>query len=74
MHVIQVIQKEALSEQRYFTGSMPLLTANHAFETCVAFKAFTSTTSFKICGGNTSLGAAYTQLLINFFFHMTSHV
>ena len=41
-------QKEALLEQKYYSGSMPLLTPNHSFRTCGGPKIFNK------CGGNTS--------------------
>ena len=31
LHEIRLTQKEALLEQKYFTGSMPLLTPDHSF-------------------------------------------
>ena len=37
-------KKEALLEQKYFTGSMPMLTSNHGSKTCGRPEAFTSTT------------------------------
>ena len=42
-------------EQRYFPGSMPLLTPNYGFMTCGGPKAFTSTTIFEKCGVEISL-------------------
>ena len=33
-------RKENLREQKYFTVSMPLLTPNHSYETCVGVKVF----------------------------------
>ena len=49
-------KKEDLLERIYFTGSMPLLTANHSFRTCGSPEAFTSATMFMICGVRTSSG------------------
>ena len=44
---------KASLERRYFTGSIPLLTPYHRLRTCggPGHKAFTSTTTFKKCGG-----------------------
>ena len=48
------MQKEALLEQRYSTGSMPLLTSNHSFMTCGGPEAVTSATILMKCGVKTS--------------------
>ena len=48
---IRLTQKETLLEQRYFTGSMPLLAPNHSHTTCGGPKTFTSTTIFRKYGG-----------------------
>ena len=44
-------KKEALLEQKYFTGSMPLLTPNHSSKTCGSPEPFTSITIVKTCVG-----------------------
>ena len=49
-HEIKLSQKEALLEQRYFTGSTSLLIPNHRTKTCGGPKALTSITIFIKCG------------------------
>ena len=53
LHENKLTQKEALLEQKYFTGSIPLLTPRHNPKTCSGPEAFSSTTIFKKCGGKT---------------------
>ena len=54
---IELTQKEALLEQRYFTGSIPLLNPNHySLRTCGGAEAFISTTIFMKCGEKTNSG------------------
>ena len=49
LYEIRLTQKEAMLKQKYFTGSMPLLTPNHNLKTCGGPEAFTST-AIKKCG------------------------
>ena len=41
-------KQEHLMEKKHFTGSMPLLTINHTFNSCGGPEAFTAT--FEKCG------------------------
>ena len=47
LHKLKMIQEEDLLEQKYFTGSMPLLTPNQHFKICCGPEVFPSTTIFK---------------------------
>ena len=47
---IRLTQKEDLLEQKYFPGSIPLVTPNHCHKLCGDPEAFTSTTIFMKCG------------------------
>ena len=44
------------SGAKVFYREHPLLTTNHSFKTCDGPEAFTSTTDFMKCGGETSSG------------------
>ena len=62
---IQLIQKEDLLEQKYFTGHMPLITSNHSFNTYGAAEILTSVTFIKKCGGKLaqeSMNATHLEL------------
>ena len=63
LHKIQLTNKQALSERKYFTGCLPLLTPNHCLRTCGGLEAFTSTTLCKKCGGKTSSGGLERYIL-----------
>ena len=52
----QLRQKEDLLEQKYLTGSMPLLATNHSYTTCDGPEALTSITILKKLGKTTSSG------------------
>ena len=49
-------KKDDLFEQRYFTGSMPLLTPNHIFKICDGPEAFTFSSIFMKGGEKTCSG------------------
>ena len=55
-HKFKLTQEEDLLEQKYFAGSMPLLTHNHSSWTCGGPEVLTSTTIIKKCGVRTSSG------------------
>ena len=59
----QLTWKEYLLEQKYFTGSMPLLNPNHIFRTCGGPDVLTLTTIFKKCGVWTNSGELYCYTL-----------